>query len=372
MTAWGSEQGFAYTMLLRRMRAAGIPESDYPRGQDLLDQMVFHEEGFNKIVNTWDPEGGRSFKNYFKRAIALRCGDVIRRLKSLREPANDDAKDKPEKTAGENNTETTSRRRAAKLLKALQSLNVLLKRERDLWEETGEEDDVANSPYEDAPELEERAVPVDMAAKLADALAALEKEQGRGNPNLGREARAALELKYKAYLPPHGMGTYTLQTVETQSGHSVDELRQEYLDDQQLFTKLDDSLTAASKAIERFESRQASQADGLHRRGYTGVQVTALEAEGRKRSAHKGDSSGESGLQRSPVEETYVKLCSAFVRLKRIRQILLEENKKYEHAADNSTWTRSEPEVGELLGMPQPTVHRRLDFGEDFLRRWGN
>jgi hypothetical protein len=265
-----------------------------------------------------------------------------------------------------------SRHRASKLLNALNSLDVLLKQEHGLWEETGDEDDVSGNIHENALDHDDRNSSRNLASVLAFSLAALEEENGPRNPDLGCQARAVFELIHKAYIQPDDMSEYTRRMVETNGGCSFGRLKEEYFDDQRLQTRLDDGMATASRDIERTEFLQRAQRAKFSQREYTATQVAALESEARKRSIHKGDSSGKKGLYWTHVEEWYINICARFIRLKRVRQILLEENKKYVHAAHNSTWTRSEPEVAKMLGLSQPTVHRRLEFAEDFIRRWGH
>ena len=360
---WKTEQLFAYrTILLRRIQASGIPETEHARGQGMLDEKVFRETGFNKIVDGWKPEAGRAFRNYFRCAIVLRCGDVIRKLRTSQNPPGGTTDDQA----------SASCHGGAGLLKELKALDDSLQRERGVWDIPVEETEpLIRHESPDAAAFSRPGSP------LSEALADLEQEKGRGNADLGREARAVFELIHRAYIDVDNMGDFTLAEAAGPLGRDAHKtLMEAYQDDQALLTRLENSLAAALAAAQRYNCRKQRLEVVLLGTGYPLSVIRSLDTTMRQDApgeGHRGtDSQDDIGENTPAVAERYTALCAKARSLGRRRQVLREAYEKYASVAANSPWTRSESEVARLMQMPQPNVHRRLEFARTFLREWVN
>ena len=371
---WRTEQQFAYrTVLLRRIQASGIPERAYAQGQDMLDEKVFHEKGFNKIVHGWDPEGGKSFTNYFRRAIVLRCGDVIRKLRKSRpcpgKTVDADGATDPSATGREENP---SRHGRAGLLDTLKALDSLVQGVREVREVVVEESKPLIGHESTDEDTSERPGPL-----LSEALAEIEQEKGRGNADLGREARAVFELIHRAYIDVEDMGKFTLaKAADVLGSDAHNKLTEAYQDDQSLFTRLGNSLAAALAVAERYECDKQRLADALQGMGYSFAAILSLDDAARRSVRDKSPPGTVTqdgiGKETSVVAERYAAVCAKARRLRHIRQVLCEAYAKYASVATNSPWTRSESEIAGLMHMSQPNVHRRLEFARRFLYERGD
>ena len=284
--------------------------------RDFVVDKIFCEDAFGKVASQYKPPQGKTFEEFIKKQILWRSLDAA-------------------KNPGMS------------------------------WEQYVEVDPV------DLPQVIPSGINQHDQVKLRQALNSclgnLSHHTDNKNEDIGIEERAVFELRYKVYVAPADMAPETLELVKRKSSCTIKELQKEYHSVLQEFKQLE-SVTLPEAEYRWNEASGIMQESRLQLDllGYSTNQLDRLQEEALRRTL--------SDIQNELVD--IKKTIQSNERLKELDYMVSYHRydkamKKMGEVRKNyhKSWERSQPQISKLLGIPQPTVFRRLESAKNFLQK---
>jgi hypothetical protein len=329
-------EGFAKAGLLVRLYGGDWNQArkGLEEAYGSLTERVFSPKTFERLLATYSPCKGKRFRSFLMKNITWRCADVV----------------KP------------TRRNAAPIEVSIDALP------SDVGDLVLAEQALVRKPWPSS------LVKVEEMKKKAAAMRfcqdRLKKQSTKDMPELGKQQIAAIQLRLKAFINPYDMAPETLLLVKNNSGPArIERFWEEYYDCVQSADELYADKNQAKDRLWRAHREWDERRETLTGLGCSEDELGQLERhtlEDGLEATYEASVAGSGGQPIDPeLVEGYMESYGKYREAKKKAEELECQWGAYRNG--HVPWARSEIEIGELIGLSQSTIERRLKSAKQFL-----